>query len=171
MKVAIVVAIGKNNEIGRNNQLLWHLGEDMEFFKQTTRGHYVIMGRKSFESIPPKFRPLPNRVNVILSRNEDYMVEECYTCASLEEALTLAHENGEEKVFIIGGAQIYAQALEKGLVDQMYITHVDAAFADADAFFPQVDYTRWNKTPLRSAIAGTLNEFAFDIALYELIQN
>lgn len=167
MKVALIAAIGKNNELGRNNDLLWHLGEDMQFFKETTWGHYVIMGRKSFESIPPKYRPLPNRVNVIISRNEDYMVEECYTCTTLEEAIALARDNGEERVFITGGGQIYKLALEKGLVDEMYLTHVDASFDDADTFFPAYDEAQWTKKPLRNALGGTLNEFPFDIYLYE----
>jgi dihydrofolate reductase len=166
-QVIVIAAIGKNNELGRNNDLLWHLGEDMQFFKETTWGHYVIMGRKSFESIPPKYRPLPNRVNVIISRNEDYMVEECYTCASLEEAISLAQSNGEEAAFITGGGQIYRLALENGLVDEMYLTHVDASFADADTFFPSMDESQWTKTHIRSAISGTLNEFPFEIYHYQ----
>ncbi|MBL0314790.1 MAG: dihydrofolate reductase [Flavobacteriales bacterium] len=113
VRIAIIAAIGKNHELGRNNELLWHLNEDMQFFKETTVDHYVIMGRKSFESIPKKFRPLPNRVNVIISRNPDFMYEECYTCGSLEEAIELAGVNEEPLAFIIGGGEIYRQAIEK----------------------------------------------------------
>jgi len=170
MKVALIAAVGKNRELGKDNDLLWHLGEDMQFFKETTARHYVIMGRKSFESIPPKYRPLPNRVNVIVTRNEDYMVEECYTCTTLEEAIELARDNGEERVFITGGGQIYALALEKGLVDEMYLTHVEAAFDDAQVHFPAYDEEQWTKTHLRTGLANSQNEYAFEIYKYERIK-
>lgn len=167
LKVAIIAAVGKNRELGKDNDLLWHLGEDMQFFKETTNGHYVIMGRKSFESIPPKYRPLPNRVNVIISRNPDYMVEECYTFTSLEEALELARENGEERIFIVGGGQIYKLAMEKGLVNEMFLTQVDAEFAGADTFYPEFNADEWNKTKLLSGFASNINEFSFEIYKYE----
>lgn len=170
MSVALIAAIGQNRELGKNNELLWHLAEDMQFFKETTTRHYVIMGRKSFESIPPKYRPLPNRVNVIISRNEDYMVEECYTCGTVEEALELAKDNGEERVFITGGGQIYQLALDRNLVDEMYITHVEASFQDADVHFPAFDESHWEKTPLRKVLADTQNEFPFEIIHYKKIK-
>lgn len=166
MKVVIIAAIGKNNELGKNNQLLWHLSEDMQFFKETTMHHHVMMGRKSFESIPPKYRPLPYRVNIIISRNPDYMWEECYTCSSLEEAIELSRENGEDSTFLVGGGQIYALGLEKELITDMYLTHVDATFNDADVFFPNFDESKWEKTPVFTGLASTVNEFAFEIYHY-----
>lgn len=166
-KVALIAAIGANFELGRNNELLWHLNEDMQFFKQQTRKHYVIMGRKSFESIPKKYRPLPDRVNIIISRDPDYMYEECYTFTNLQEALQMARENGEDKVFIIGGGEIYKMALEQNLVDEMYLTHVHATFENADVHFPAFDSSLWNKSPLQSIKADSQNEFDFDICFYE----
>jgi dihydrofolate reductase len=166
-RVAIVAAVGQNRELGRNNELLWHLQEDMQFFKNTTLDHYVVMGRKSFESIPKKYRPLPNRVNVIISRNPDYMWEECYTCGSLEEAIELAEFNGEPLVFIIGGGEIYRQAIEKDLVDEMFLTHVKANFPDADTWFPSFDHISWKKELLRSFEADSQNEFPCEIWHYQ----
>lgn len=166
IRVAMIAAIGEGNELGRNNDLMWHLHEDLQFFKRTTLHHYVIMGRKSFESIPPKYRPLPGRVTVIISRNPDYMYEECFTCQTLEEALELATENGEERVFITGGGEIYKLALESGKVDEMFITHVKARFPDADTYFPSFDEKQWEKSILQSVPADSQNEFAYDIFHY-----
>jgi dihydrofolate reductase len=166
MEVSIIVAMGKNREIGKDNNLMWHLSEDMRFFKQTTLRHYVIMGRKNFDSIPAKYKPLPDRVNIILSRNADFMYEECYTCATLDEAIELGRENGEERVFIIGGGQIYKLALDANLVTEMFITHVDAAFPDADIFFPEINENLWDKEHMQSGIADSQNEFNFEIYRY-----
>jgi dihydrofolate reductase len=167
MKISLIVAMGKNREIGRNNDLMWHLGEDMRFFKRTTLRHYIIMGRKNFESIPAKYRPLPERINIIISRNADYMYEECYTCTSLDEALELARDNGEEKVFIIGGGQIYKMAMDAQVVNEMYITHVNASFDNADVFFPEFDENNWSKELLLSVPADSENEYAFETYRYE----
>lgn len=166
MKTILVAAIGEKNELGKDNTLLWHLQSDMRFFKELTTGHYVVMGRKSFESIPKKFRPLPNRVNVIISRNPEFMFEECYTCASLHESITLAEEHGEETVFIIGGGQIYAQALAGDFIDEMYITHVKASFDDADVFFPEIHPGAWKVEAVRSQPANADNQYAFEILHY-----
>jgi dihydrofolate reductase len=163
MIVSIIAAIGRNREIGKNNDLLWHLSKDMRFFKETTVGHYVIMGRKNFESIPPKYRPLPHRINIILSRNEDFMAEECYTYNNIEEAIEMARDNGEEQIFIIGGAQIYKLAMEADLVSHMYLTYVDASFPDADAFFPEFDESEWIKTTIESQNSDFENEYSFEI--------
>ncbi len=165
-KVVIIAAVGRNRELGKDNELLWHLGEDMRFFKEQTVRHFVIMGRKSYESIPKKYRPLPDRVNIIISRDSEYLAEECYTFTNLKDALDLAHENGEEKVFIIGGGEIYKKALDEGLVDEMYLTHVQAEFADAQVFFPAFEHLAWNKQHVKSLLADSLNEFAFDIFHY-----
>lgn len=169
MKVALIVAMGKNREIGKDNQLMWHLAEDMRFFKNTTARHYVIMGRKNFESIPPKFRPLPDRVNVIVTRDPEYMYEECYTCNSLEEAVDMGRYNGEDRVFIIGGGQIYKLAMDAGIVDEMFITEVNASFPDADVFFPEFDPSAWTREHIQSGIEDSTNEFSFDIYKYTKI--
>lgn len=167
MKVALIAAIGSNRELGKDNQLLWHLADDMTFFKETTAKHYVLMGRKSFESIPKKYRPLPDRVNIIITRNPDYLFEECYTCNSLEEAVELARSNGEQRIFIIGGGEIYKEAIASGIVDEMYLTHVHGSFPTAQVFFPEFDVNDWNKTSIASFLGEGLNEFGFEIAHYE----
>jgi len=167
MKVLIIAAIGLNNEIGRHNDLMWHLGEDMRFFKEQTNRHYIIMGRKNFESIPEKYRPLPNRINVIISRDPDYLFEECYTCSNLDDALDLARGNGEEKVYIIGGGQIYKLALDANLVDEMYLTHVKASFPDADVFFPEFESSQWSHELIKNSTSGIENEFDFEIFHYK----
>lgn len=162
-KVALIAAMGRNREIGYNNDLMWHLRTDMLFFRDTTMGHYVIMGRKNFDSIPIKYKPLHGRVNVIISRNPDFMYEECYTCASIAEALEIASTNGEEKVFVIGGAQIYDLALQSGWVDEMFITYVDAVFPHADVFFPAFNPAQWERNTLQQVVADIQNEFNFEI--------
>ena len=126
MKIYLIAAIGNNNEIGKDNDLLWHLPTDMNFFKEMTKHKVVVMGRRNYDSIPPKYRPLPNRTNIVITRNPDLEAPECYVCGSLQEALEISAEIGEEEVFIIGGEQIYALALQELDVDRLYITHVNA---------------------------------------------
>jgi dihydrofolate reductase len=138
MKASLIVAVSQNGVIGKDNDLIWHLPKDMKFFKDTTMGHHVIMGRKNFESIPHKYRPLPNRTNVIITRNSDYKAEGCLVVNSVEEALEVAKQNGDTHPFIIGGGQIYKLALENNLVDKIYLTKVHHLF-DGDTFFPELN--------------------------------
>ena len=138
MKVSLIVAASANGVIGKDNDLIWHLPKDMCFFKDTTMGHHVIMGRKNFESIPHKFRPLPNRTNVVITRKTDYKADSCIVVNSAEEALQIAKQNGEEEAFIIGGGQIYKLALEANLVDKIYLTKVHHSF-EGDTFFPALN--------------------------------
>ena len=137
MEKCIIVAISDNNAIGRNNELLWHISEDLRFFKRTTLGCPVIMGRKTFESIG---RALPKRVNIVVSRCFN-TAEEVAVAGSLEEAFRVAQETNLEKCFIIGGGQIYSQALP--LVDRLIVTHVHTVIEDADTFFPAIDPAVW----------------------------
>ena len=111
--------------IGKDNGLLWHLPEDMKFFKNTTTDNIVVMGRKNYESIPEKYRPLPHRENVILTRNKDYKAEGCLVFHSFEDILDHYSDEEEKTMFIIGGGEIYKLALEKDIVDEMYITKVE----------------------------------------------
>ncbi len=165
-RVAIIAAMGRNREIGSNNDLMWHLRTDMLFFRDTTMGFFVIMGRKNFDSIPAKYKPLHGRVNVIISRNPDFAFEECYTCSSLDEAIEVAISNGEEKVFVIGGGQIYEMAMQAGLVDEMYLTHVEADFPQADVFFPGFNQLEWQRESIMKVQADIQNEFDFEIVHY-----
>lgn len=166
MKVALIAAVGKNRELGRGNQLLWKLHSDMVFFKQTTLHHWVIMGRKSFESLPPKFRPLPQRTNVVITRDRNFTHEGVLVFHSIEEALQAARTAEQIRVFIIGGGEIYRQSLELKCVDEMYLTHVDAAFGDADVWFPDFDSASWKTETLNQFAADASNEHAGVISHY-----
>ncbi len=136
--ISIIVAIARDGVIGGGNRLLWHIREDLQRFKRITSGHPVVMGRKTFESLG---RPLPNRTNVVITRQADYRAEGCTVVGSLEEAFALFPAT--EEVFVIGGAQVYAQALP--VADRMYITRVDAAY-EGDTWFPAFDASGWQET-------------------------
>ena len=133
--ISIIVAIAQNGTIGDKNALLWHIKEDMRFFRTTTSGHPVIMGRKTFESLGSK--PLPKRKNIVITRS-DVEFEGAFVAHSLEEAIAMADDDAE--VFIMGGAQIYAQALD--IANRMYITRVERDY-EGDTSFPEVDYSKW----------------------------
>jgi dihydrofolate reductase len=146
--ISIIAAIGNNNALGKDNQLLWHLPADMKHFKELTSGHTVIMGRKTFESIG---KPLPNRRNIVITRDGAYWQPDIEVAHSLEEALKLAlleygkefEENQEEvEVFIIGGGEIYNQAMNKA--NKLYITQIDNS-PDADTFFPKINLIEWKE--------------------------
>lgn len=166
MKLSLIVAMGQNREIGKDNDLMWHLPTDMKFFKDTTKGRTVIMGRKNYESIPEKFRPLPHRTNIVISRNGNYEAPECYVVASIGEAASIAKELGETEAFIIGGAQIYDLSLRLLPMDVMYITHIEKAFPDADAFFPEVNFNDWNSETIFENIANEIDTIPFKIVKY-----
>ena len=136
--VSIIVAIAQNGTIGDKNSLLWHIKEDMRFFRTTTSGHPVIMGRKTFESLGSK--PQPKRTNIVNTR-ADRTFEGALTAHSLEEAIAMAKEAcGDDEIFVMGGAQIYAEALS--VVDRLYITRVERDY-DGDTSFPKIDYSQW----------------------------
>lgn len=166
MRVSLIAAVAANGVIGKDNDLIWTLRDDMAFFKATTKGHHVIMGRKNWESIPERFRPLPGRPNVVLSRDAGYTAAGASTCASLDAGLELARLAGEEEAFIIGGAQIYRLALEMDRVDTMYLTHVDREF-DGDTWFPEFEIDQWKSQPMFSHVADDRNEAAFTVHRYD----
>lgn len=149
-EVVIIAAVAKNRVIGRDNQLIWHIPEDMAHFKALTRGQTVIMGRKTWESLPPRFRPLPDRRNIVISRQTDYEAAGAELSNSLENALKLASTVADGQtpsditsVFVIGGEQIYAQAMH--LADRLEITEVELE-PDGDAWFPEIAAVNWKKT-------------------------
>ncbi len=129
--IAMIAALGRRGELGKNNDLLWHLPQDMAHFKETTRGHTVIMGRKTWDSLPPKFRPLPGRRNIVVTRQENWTQSGVEAVGSAQAAIDLVAEH--ERAFVIGGAQIY-QALLSHAHD-LILTEIDQEF-DADTFFP-----------------------------------
>jgi dihydrofolate reductase len=143
MKVALIVAVDNENGIGRNNDLMWHLPDDMHFFKEKTTGHIVVMGRKNWDSIPDKFRPLPNRENAVLTRNLAFAESGCKVFNSLEECFSAYVTVTDKTIFIIGGGEVYKLALESGYVTEMFITHVHEKFG-ADTFFPIFSLDDWN---------------------------
>jgi dihydrofolate reductase len=144
MKVIIIVAYGTNRCIGKDGKLPWKLPTDMHFFKQQTIGSAVLMGRKTYESIPKKSRPLPDRENIVLSRTNSVQEDGVSTFPSLREAIIFAEGNGHEKCFIIGGGEIYKQVMEEKdfPVDDIIATEVKYDF-DGDTFFPEIDRTIW----------------------------
>jgi len=139
MPVSAIVAVSANHAIGRNGELPWHLPEDLKFFKRTTMGKPVIMGRKTFESLG---RPLPGRLNVVLSRQADLQLPEgAVLCDGFESALAFLGEKGMEDLFVIGGGEIFRTAMP--FLDKLYVTQVETVVPDADAFFPDIDHTQW----------------------------
>jgi dihydrofolate reductase len=138
---SFIVARAENGVIGKDNGLIWHMPNDLKFFKETTTGHYVLMGRKSYESVG---KPLPNRLNIIITRNTDYAVEGALVVHSLQEALDLALEQKQQEVFILGGGEIYRQALEKKLVDRIYLTEIKDRF-EGDTYFPELNAAEWEE--------------------------
>jgi len=157
--ISIISAIGKNNELGKNNEILWKLPADMKHFKEITLGHPVIMGRKTFKSIG---KALPNRKNIIITRDKNYKAENIEIAHSLEEALKLFQTNGE--IFIIGGAEIYKQAME--FADKLYITHIEAEDKNADSFFPKINLKEWGKTKSKKYIKDELNNYNLEFVEY-----
>ena len=160
MEKCIIVAISDNNAIGRNNELLWHISEDLRFFKRTTIGCPVIMGRKTFESIG---RALPKRVNIVVSRCFN-TAEEVAVAGSLEEAFRVAQETNLEKCFVIGGGQIYSQALP--LVDRLIVTHVHTVIEDADTFFPAIDPAVWTVEERSELFTDEETGYTFEFVTY-----
>ena len=151
--ISIIVAVAKNGVIGDKNSLLWHLREDMIHFRTTTSGHPVVMGRKTYDSIG---RPLPKRTNVVITRDTNLTIEGCTVVHSLEEAVAMFDKS--EEVFIIGGAQIYAQAL--AIADRIYLTVIDKEY-EGDTSFPEIDYSAWNEISREEHSGGEEFEHPF----------
>lgn len=133
--ITLIAAAAENNALGKNNDLIWHLPDDFKRFKAITSGHYIIMGRKTFESFP---KPLPNRTHVIITRQKNYNPENCFVVNSLEKAIEICPK--DEDVFVIGGGEIYQQSIV--IADKIELTRVHSTF-EADTFFPEIDTTIW----------------------------
>ena len=156
--ITLIAAAAENNALGKDNDLLWHLPEDFKRFKQITSGHYIIMGRKTFESFP---KPLPNRTHIIITRQKEYLADGCLVLHSLEEALEISPQN--EEVFIIGGAQIYKQALP--FADKIDLTRVHIEL-DADAFFPEFNTSEWNLVFSEKHVKDEKHQYDFTFETY-----
>lgn len=168
MNIIIIVAMDANRGIGKNNDLMWHLPSDMKFFKEKTTDNIVVMGRKNFESIPEKYRPLPNRENVILTRNKEYKAEGCLVFHSLADVLKHYENEEDRNMFIIGGGEIYKEALKKDIVDEMFITKVNKTY-DADTFFPEINLRDWRRSKILTNPEDKDHEAEFDIWKYEIL--
>ena len=160
MTISIIAAVSENNVIGRNNRLPWHLPADMKFFKEKTMGHCIIMGRKNYDSIPKKFQPLPGRINIIISRNHDLKIPKATVVHSLKEAIMVARDNNETECFIIGGGEIYKQALE--YCDKIYLTQIHHNF-EGDVFFPELKKEQWKELSRTDYPKDEKNDCAFSI--------
>jgi len=165
MKVSLIVAVSENGVIGKNNDLIWRLPKDLAFFKNTTIGHHVIMGRKNFESIPHKFKPLINRTNIIVSRNINYVAQGCIVVSSIEDAIEIAKKNNDDEPFIIGGGEIYKLALESNLVDKIYLTKVHHVF-EGDTFFPKLN-NNWQEVNIIKNKADENHDYDYDFIFLE----
>ena len=159
--VSLIVAIAENGVIGDNNSLLWNIREDMRRFRTTTSGHPVVMGRKTYDSIG---RPLPKRTNVVITRS-DISIEGCQVVHSLEEAISLFPQ--DEEIFIIGGAQIYEQALP--LADRLYLTVVHRAY-EGDTSFPSLDMSQWREIAREEFVRGEEFDAPFSFIDYERVR-
>lgn len=164
--ISIIVAAGKNHAIGKDNKLIWHLPADMKFFKEKTTGHCIITGRKNYESIPPKFRPLPNRTNIVITRQADYEAPGAIVVKSLDDAIGIAKSKGDDEIFIIGGGEIFRQCLH--LTDRIYYTEIKESF-EADVFFPELNPSEWKETQRIQGIRDENNKYDYDFVVYDRI--
>lgn len=154
MTIALIAAVASNRAIGKDNQLLWQLPEDMRYFRETTRGKTVIMGRRTWESLPARFRPLPERRNIVVTRDRDYVAAGATVTHSLPAAIAAA---GDE-AFVIGGAELYRQALP--LAQRLYLTEVAQAF-EGDVFFPEIQTADWQEISRTEQCSAAGLAFAF----------
>ena len=159
MTLSIIVAVSRNQVIGKDNQLIWKLSADLKRFKALTTGHTIIMGRKTFDSIG---KPLPNRTSIVITRQKDYKIEGCIVVNSLEEALEKAAD--QEEVFIIGGGAIYKDALAKA--NKVYYTKVHKDF-EGDTFFPVIDSQEWESVSREDCMPDEKNEYAYSFIDYK----
>jgi len=156
--ITVIAAVAENNALGKENQLLWHLPDDFKRFKTLTSGHFIIMGRKTFESFP---KPLPNRTHVIISRQAKYQPEGCIVVNSLEQAIEACPKT--EEVFIIGGGEIYRQSI--AVADKLDLTKVHATF-EADTHFPEIDLSQWQLVFEEYHPKDERHDFAFTFQTY-----
>lgn len=164
MIISMIAAVAENKVIGKDNDLVWRLPDDMKYFMETTKNHFVIMGRKNYESIPHKFRPLPNRTNIIVTRQTDYEADDCIIVDTISKAIEYAREQNQKEIFIIGGGQIYAQSLD--LSNKLYVTEIKEQF-DGDTFFPTYDKCAWEEVSRISHDKDERHLHAFDFVVYD----
>ena len=154
--ISMIASVGRNLELGKNNNLIWHFSSDMKFFKNITMGHKVIMGRRTYESLPGK---LPGREMIVIStKSVDSNVKVMHSINNIVDI----YKNSEEEIFIIGGAKIYSEFID--YADRLYLTEIDATDNEADTFFPKFNKNEWNRTVINTDIS---NDIKFEMCLYE----
>ncbi|MEQ8517433.1 MAG: dihydrofolate reductase [Cytophagales bacterium] len=164
MKVSMIVAASENNVIGKNNELVWHMPADFRYFKEKTKGHIIIMGRKTFESLG---KPLKYRTNIIVSKRDNYKPEGTEVFDSIEKALKWASIQGDDEVFIIGGASIYKQSLS--IADRIYLTRIHGIF-EGDTYFPEPG-ERWQLISSKKNSSDEKNPYDYTFLVYEKIRD
>lgn len=168
MTISAIVAVGKNNIIGRDNQIPWYLPADLSYFKRVTLNHHIIMGRNSFQSIG---RPLPKRTNVVISRDPFFIATGCVRAFSIPEAVKIAEKNGEIEAFIIGGGEIYKQSVD--LWTRLYLTEVDVNPLENDentegfVFFPTIDFSEWQLISEEKHLKDEKNDHDYTFKVFE----
>ena len=163
MIISLIAALTKNHVIGKNNDLPWRLPDDMKYFMQTTTGHTVIMGRKNYDSLPDKFKPLPNRMNIVVTRQKDFNAPGCTVVHSLEKAIELATAANENEVFNIGGAELFTLGLAKA--NRLYLTEIQTELT-GDTYFPELNKSEWTETSRTHHAADNRHAYAFDFVVY-----
>lgn len=165
MIISAIAAVAENGVIGKEGGLPWNLPDDMKFFQRTTLNHHVISGRKSYESIAPRFRPLKDRVNIVVTSHKKYDAPGAIVVHSLMDAIEIARKADEKEAFLIGGGQLYAEAFEKGLVDRLYLTTVHAK-PDGDVFFPEIG-KGWKEVWSEKHKADERHKYAFTLKVLQ----
>ncbi len=156
--ISLIVAMDNNRLIGKENDLPWRLPADLQYFKQTTTGHTIVMGRKTFESIG---KPLPNRSNVILTGNKDYYHEGVKVIHSVDDLMSLEEES---ELFVIGGATVYEQTMN--VATRLYVTHIEEAF-EGDTYFPEIDSSVWKEVSKKQGVKDEKNPYVYYFTVYE----
>jgi dihydrofolate reductase len=163
MIISLIAALSKNRVIGKENDLPWHLPDDMKYFMQTTKGHHVIMGRKNYDSIPEKFRPLPNRVNMVVTRQANFVAPGCLIFHDIKSAIEFAKQEKAEEIFIIGGAEIYKLGMP--LANRLYLTEIHAEM-EGDTYFPEFEKNDWMESSRVPHEKDERHAYAFDYVIY-----
>jgi len=166
MIISLIAALTENRVIGKNNDLPWHLPDDMKFFMETTKNHAVIMGRKNYDSLPPKFKPLKDRFNIVVTHQAGLHAPGTVAVHSLEDAFIVAkeHSHSDDEIFVIGGAQIYTLAMPRA--NRLYLTEIKTTL-EGDTHFPSFDKQEWKEMSRKPHPADARHIYAFDFVIYE----
>ena len=165
MIISHIVAMGNDRAIGKDNDLLWHLPNDLRYFKEKTSGHVVVMGRNNWFSIPEKYRPLKDRTNIVLTSADEKDFPGAQVLRSVEDALALAEKEGEKECFIIGGGQLYASTTD--IIHRTYITEVKGEFPDADVFYPELNLNDFSEVYRMEHLADERHKYDYHFVMYE----